>query len=132
MPQQKVSLLKGIIHHKCPRCRKGNIYTHSNWNYLKATSMYKNCSHCGLQYEVEPGFFWGAMYIAYALITALFVGALIIFFFFIDKGLEVLIYFISSYLLVILLLVPFILRYSRTLMLYAFGGIKYEPALSGD
>jgi hypothetical protein len=91
--------------------------------------MYKNCPHCGLQYEVEPGFFWGAMYIAYAIISAFFVGALIIFFFFIDQGVEILFYFISSYLIIILVLVPFILRYSRTLMLYAFGGINYDPTL---
>ena len=123
------NLFKAIINHRCPRCRKGNIYTHSNWNYAKATSMYKNCPHCGLQYEVEPGFFWGAMYIAYAIISAFFVAALIIFFFFIDQELQILFYFIPSYLLIILVLVPFILRYSRTLMLYAFGGIKYDPSL---
>lgn len=34
----------------------------------------KECSHCKLKYSKETGFFYGAMYIAYALGVALFVA----------------------------------------------------------
>lgn len=33
----------------------------------------EHCSSCGLKYEKEPGFYYGAMYVAYALGVALFV-----------------------------------------------------------
>ena len=35
--------------------------------------MYASCSHCGLKYERENGFFFGAMYVSYAVSVAIFV-----------------------------------------------------------
>ena len=35
--------------------------------------MHVNCSSCGLKYEIEPGFFYGSMYVSYALNVAWFV-----------------------------------------------------------
>ena len=32
---------------------------------------HKNCSHCNLKHEIEPGFFYGAMYVSYALAIGL-------------------------------------------------------------
>lgn len=29
--------------------------------------MHEDCPSCGQKYEIEPGFYWGAMYIGYAL-----------------------------------------------------------------
>jgi hypothetical protein len=35
--------------------------------------MHKNCSHCDLKYEKEPSFFYGAMYVSYALTSGWFI-----------------------------------------------------------
>jgi uncharacterized protein (DUF983 family) len=35
--------------------------------------IHENCDCCGLKYSKEPGFYYGAMYVAYALGVALFV-----------------------------------------------------------
>ena len=35
--------------------------------------IHEHCDKCGLKYEKEPGFYYGAMYVAYALGVALFV-----------------------------------------------------------
>jgi len=35
--------------------------------------MHKYCSNCGLKYQKEVGFFYGAMYVSYALGVAVFV-----------------------------------------------------------
>ena len=35
--------------------------------------MHTHCSSCHLKYEKEPGFFYGAMYVSYALTVAIFV-----------------------------------------------------------
>jgi len=58
---------------KCPRCRTGNQFR-TPFAKLRIYDMYENCPHCGLKYEQEPGFWWGAMYIGYALSS----GALLI------------------------------------------------------
>ncbi len=40
--------------------------------------MHEKCSHCGLQYQIEPSFFYGAMYVSYALTVAIGVAAFIL------------------------------------------------------
>lgn len=35
--------------------------------------MHSTCSCCGLKYEREPGFFYGAMYVSYALMSGIFI-----------------------------------------------------------
>jgi hypothetical protein len=32
--------------------------------------MHEKCSHCGLIYQIEPSFFYGAMYVSYGLNVA--------------------------------------------------------------
>lgn len=75
----KGSKLYSILFEKCPRCHEGRLYELGFWKSLKYLikgdyKMYKDCEHCGLHYEMEPGFWWGAMYIAYSLSS----GALLI------------------------------------------------------
>ena len=40
--------------------------------------MHENCSHCGLHYQIEPSFFYGAMYVNYGLTVIVGVAAFII------------------------------------------------------
>ncbi len=40
--------------------------------------MQDTCSHCGLRYQIEPSFFYGAMYVSYGLTVAIGVAAFII------------------------------------------------------
>lgn len=86
--------------------------------------MNEQCPVCGLHYEIEPGFFWGAMYVSYAITTGmmLVLGALT--------------YLIGSnpdfwiYMIVICGAVitgsPFVFRYSRVLLLYLFSQIRFD------
>lgn len=62
-----------IFWHKCPRCQEGELWTNKLWFagakalLTKADySMHENCSVCNLKYDMEPGFWWGAMYVGYA------------------------------------------------------------------
>lgn len=75
----KGSKLYSILFEKCPRCHEGDLYEANFWQSAKDLlkgnyRMYKDCNHCDLHYEMEPGFWWGAMYIAYSLSS----GALLI------------------------------------------------------
>jgi len=82
--------------------------------------MHQQCSFCNLKYEREPGYFIGAMYIAYAI--SLPVGGVLIAAIWLTThwdfarcaGLAFLIY---------LPVVPFIVRYSRVLWLHWDRGI---------
>lgn len=56
-----------ILSLKCPKCSKSHPYTHPIYKITKLLSMHERCLNCNLKFEIEPGFFYGAMYIAYGL-----------------------------------------------------------------
>lgn len=113
-----------VLTAKCPQCRKGKLFKTPLYS-AKFTDMYENCEVCGLRFQREPGFFYGAMYISYAMVVALvIVSGFTLYFFLGDPGL--MIYGITITVLILGLL-PIIFRYSRTLYLYWFGGVKYKP-----
>ena len=87
--------------------------------------MNANCPACNQHYEPEPGFYWGAMYISYAFSVAIVVAVgIAVFVLAHDPDTWV---YITCVAVVSLLFTPLSLRYSRTLMLYLFGGIQYRP-----
>lgn len=61
----KKNKLAAIAAMKCPRCREGNMF------YAPITQgIYKmntECPVCKQPFELEPGFYWGAMYVGYGL-----------------------------------------------------------------
>lgn len=115
---------QAILGCKCPRCREGDMFTHSAFNPSKFDKMYDNCPVCGLKYEIEPSFFTGAMYVSYAFSVALTVAV----------GVSVNVLYddapISTYMTWIIVLVflafPHMFRYSRSLYLNIVSGVKYD------
>lgn len=96
------------------------MFVHPASQLLRATKMHENCPHCGFHFEIEPGFFWGAMYISYAFSVAVsVVFGLLTFWILNDPAVWVYCLCIFTPLL---LLAPWSMRYSRVLMLYWFGG----------
>ncbi len=92
---------------------------------LHFTDMHTNCEKCGLQFEIEPGFFWGSMYISYALTIALSV-ILGIIIYIVSQSSNVWLYVgvISGFLV---LLSPYNFRLSRAILLHAFSQVRYDP-----
>ena len=128
---QKNSALYAILDHKCPRCRQGDIYKYSlTEKPQKFTETRKSCPHCELIYEREPGFFFGAMYVSYAFTMAVLLGtAFILYNFFGDPELVV---YITAVPAMVIILLPVIFRYSRTLFLHGFGGVSYDEKYAGE
>jgi uncharacterized protein (DUF983 family) len=117
------SAAAAFINHKCPRCRKGNLYQTSVFS-TQFGKMHTDCDHCGLHFEREPGFFWGAMYFSYAYNVAIFLACfLLLRFAFGDPSIWVYLVTIFS---ASAILSPVSIRYSRTAMLYMFGGVKFN------
>lgn len=111
-----------ILKQRCPRCRKGELFLFKPYNISSFLKMPERCPHCHLKYEVEPGFWWGAMYITYALNTGIFLAGLILYFIYKPPIPAV----IAGIFVANLLFLPHMVRYSRTLMLYLFAQIGFS------
>lgn len=120
------STLKAILKAKCPRCHTGDIYTYPLIKIHKFTDTNKLCPHCKLMFEREPGFFFGAMYVSYVFSVAILLStAFMLYFGFGDPAYWV---YVVTIPLVVIIFLPLSFRYSRVLYLYAFGGVRYNPA----
>lgn len=115
---------------KCPRCHEGELFTGKNpYAFGRMLTMYTHCSNCGLRYEREAGFFFGAMYVSYAINIALFVTATVAFYLFLKPYVDWR-WYIFSYAVLSLLLSPIIFRLSRSLWLSVMT--KYNPEKRGE
>jgi hypothetical protein len=75
----KTGKLYSIFFNKCPRCNKGKFWKSNNPYYnlfLNGGENHSHCLNCNLKFEIEPGFFYGAMYISYGL--GIGIGSLIL------------------------------------------------------
>lgn len=54
-----MGMLVAIVRQRCPRCRKGKVFR-------GLFAMHETCPVCGLLYQREYGYFYGAMYASYA------------------------------------------------------------------
>ena len=118
-----MSQLQAVINCKCPRCRQGDMYTHSLFS-LNYASMHEHCPVCNLRYEIEPGFFWAAMYVSYAFnVAELVITGIIASQFLGEKEIWWLIAVVLS---PIFILMPFNFRYSRVLLLHFLSPVKFN------
>lgn len=121
----KISALSAGLKGKCPRCRQGNMFTHGTFVLSKIASIPKQCESCGLQFEVEPGFYFGAMFVSYGFSVGILLANMIVLYFLFSDP-EIWIY-LTSVTISSALLYPIVFRYSRIIFLHVFGGIKYNP-----
>jgi uncharacterized protein (DUF983 family) len=66
--------LYSTVANKCPRCHEGQVFENNNpYSFHNGLTMHTHCPVCHLKYERETGYFYGAMYVSYALQVALFI-----------------------------------------------------------
>ena len=113
---------------RCPRCHQGKLFSYSALNITKFAQMPAQCPVCAQSFEPEPGFYFGSMYITFGfnVATTLVLG-LLIYYGLGDPDTWV---YVAIVTVVTILFTPVILRYSRALMLYLFGGVQYNPKLA--
>ena len=66
----KESKQYSILFNKCPKCHVGKFWASDNPfknMFFSTENTYKSCENCSLTYELETGFWYGAMYVSYAL-----------------------------------------------------------------
>lgn len=115
-------LISSVLQLKCPKCRKGDLFCNiSSYQYKGFFDMPKKCTECGQDFEIETGFYYGAMYVSYALTIAITVAVFV--------ALSVLNVFsigvfLITDLIVLLLALPYVFRVSRSIWIALM--IKYD------
>ena len=67
-----------MLRNRCPQCGQTHLFVEPNAYKLRSTAhMHKECAACGEDFEREPGFYFGAAYVSYALTVALWVAVLV-------------------------------------------------------
>jgi uncharacterized protein (DUF983 family) len=122
---QPVSKFQAIIQGRCPRCREGKMFEYPASKISEFDKMHKNCPVCDLRFEVEPGFWFGAMFISYGFtVIVLAVLGVATNLLFPDASVWA---YIIPITVVSLGLVPFNFRLSRSVFIHFFGFIPYQP-----
>lgn len=120
---EKGSRLYSVLRQKCPRCHEGEVFLHPNPYRLKdSDKMHKSCKVCGMNYNPEPGFYFGASYVSYALTVGMAIGIFLLLFPFLGWDKEWI--YISTIGAVILITLPVTYRLSRIIWLNFFFGYK--------
>jgi uncharacterized protein (DUF983 family) len=119
---KKGSKLYSILTGTCHKCQTESMYLEKNPLHLsKVLKMHEKCSHCGLKYQIEPSFFYGAMYVSYGLNVAIGIAVFIISYVILKFDIKVAFISIIASLIV---LFPFVLRWSRNIYINMF--VSYD------
>ncbi|KAF2337799.1 DUF983 domain-containing protein [Flavobacterium nitrogenifigens] len=120
---KKGSRLNSILTGSCPKCQNGNMYVDKNLLHLGSVlKMHEKCSHCGLRYQIEPSFFFGAMYVSYGLNVGVGIAVFAISYLIFDSGIKTSFIAITA---VLVILFPILLRLSRNIYINMF--VCYDP-----
>ncbi len=127
MPKQEKSLIGSMFTLQCPHCREVSMYENPNTYSLKKLGKnHKFCTRCGVDLQPEPGFYFGAAYVSWALTVATWVSVLVALNLFDAFGWITFSFFthpvtfLLSGILVSLVLFPYLFRLSRSIWAHFF------------
>ena len=126
----KPNYLLSIFSSRCPRCRRGNMFKHSNpYRKVKLSHIFDmpdSCPECGQKFELENGFWYGTGYVSYALAVAISVSTFVAWLVLIGVSTEDnrVFYWLGFNGVLLVLLQPWMMRLSRVIYLYFF--VSYD------
>lgn len=116
---------------RCPRCKTGEMFIGGAFR-LKGQKMLKRCPHCDFKFEMEPGFFYVAMFVSYALSVAQFIAVCIATYVF-SGGSESPWVYLASCVFVAFVFSGFNFRYSRVIQMYwLVPNLKFNENYYGE
>ena len=122
---KKGTKIYSIITGCCPKCHQESMYSNKNAYIISDTlKINERCSKCDTKYRIEPSFFYGAMYVSYAVGIAFAVAAYVISNLFFNASLKVTFISIVGTLVVFM---PIIMRLSRNIWINFF--MHYDESL---
>ena len=106
----------------CPRCHKAKLFYYPILQFKEMLNMKKRCSCCDQNFEPEPGFYYGAMFISYLITSFFMLGS----FFILKLGFHMETYTAFGIVLgVVVISYFYIFRISRSIWIHFF--VKYDP-----
>lgn len=129
MTVEKPSYLWSVFANHCPRCRRGdlfqykNSYALKNGNYMR---MHANCPVCGQITDIEVGFYYGTGYVSYGITIMLSLVTFFLWWALIGLSIDDnrVFYWLGFNTLLLIVLQPPLMRFSRSLWLSWF--VKYD------
>jgi len=122
---KKGTKLYSIIHNKCPKCHSGEFFVHQTPFRIKGNlKLHEKCPNCDLKYMIEPSFFYGAMYVSYAL-TIVFSIAIFVLGYLL--GFDLITRFIAI-IVALILTTPITMRLSRIIYINLFISFEEEAS----
>jgi len=107
-----------VLNCKCPKCKKENIFSNrGNILLFKMPKMNDRCIECNYKFEKEPGFFFGSMFVSYALGAGQMIISLILFWHYLDLP-PIKVFFIIAITSILLSTINF--RVSRSIWIHLF------------
>ncbi len=132
----KDTKLYSILAMKCPKCHEGELFIESNpYKLGSLTKMPDRCAHCDESFTREPGFYFGAAYVSYALSVALWIACLVALITFDAIGMIEFGFFthpttfILTGVISLALLLPVLYRLSRSIWINLF--VNFDPERRG-
>jgi len=117
--ENKKPMWKAILHCKCPVCAEGDLFKTKATDLLKFNELREKCQVCGFGFMPEPGFYQISLFFTYAVGVAIFiVFGFATYYFLNDPPLWT---YYGIIVTAAVLATPWNLRYSKVIMLYAFG-----------
>ncbi len=126
--QERPNFLWSLFTLKCPRCRRGPMFTDPNaWKLRRTLKMPERCPECSQPFELEVGFWYGTGYVSYGLSFFFSVATFLAWWVLVGLSTEDSRFFLwmglNAFFLVVLQ--PWIMRLSRVVWLYCF--VSYDP-----
>ncbi len=117
-----ISWLASCWQYKCPRCRKSQIFK-IPLDVKNPLDMNKNCKECNLDFEPEPGFYYGAMFISYIITAFLFLAVALTLVFYFNWSVNA---SMSIVILIGILMFLKVLRLSRSIYIHMI--VRYDSS----
>lgn len=74
-----MSYINNVVKGTCPNCGKTKVFkSKGNIFVLNLPKMHESCSNCNYEFHRETGFYFGAMYMSYALTVAEMVAVFVL------------------------------------------------------
>ncbi len=115
--------IKSAFKGTCPKCDQAYLFKNKSVFPLKETTdMVEACPNCGQKTELEVGFYYGTGYLSYAITVGLVIASFIIgvAFFGVSFSDNSIFYLLGIDILLLVLLQPWLMRFSRILYLSFF------------
>ena len=120
---QNSSVLISVVKLKCPKCHEGDLFINKNiFKYKGFFDMPNNCTKCDQDFQIEPGFYYGAMYSSYAITIIINAAVFLTLASFLEYNLGL---FLGIDLFILLITMPYVFKISRAIWLAIM--IKYDP-----